>query len=95
MLLEGFLVAFDEAYVCDESIILPFLASESPAGARRDAFNYFLSSYRIHIEQSLEILVVRWGICNIKPPIFFSLVPATMPISMAFSVSYPIILMVS
>lgn len=55
-------IAADDAYVCNENIISPFSSSEAIAGSHHDAFNFYLSSHRMHIEQSFGILMSRWGI---------------------------------
>ena len=56
----GFWIAGDEAYPAGPSLLTPWPGRDlSPS---KDSFNYWLSSSRIHIEQSFGILVSRWGI---------------------------------
>ena len=50
-----FWIAGDEAYVCTESLITPVPSSQ--AGVYEDAFNFYHSSYRIHVEQAFGMLV--------------------------------------
>jgi len=50
---DGHSIAADEAYAASEVLAVPL-----PGGGRgdrwRDAYNFYLSSLRIHIEQALE-----------------------------------------
>lgn len=55
-----FWIAGDEAYVCTESLITPFPASQ--ASDWEDAFNFWHSSLRMHVEQSFGMLVAKWRI---------------------------------
>ena len=55
-----FWIAGDEAYDCTESVLTPWSGRDLPVD--KDAFNFFLSSSRIHIEQSFGMLVARFGI---------------------------------
>jgi DDE superfamily endonuclease len=58
-------IANDVAYICSEYLLTSYTKSQlihPELGPRHDAFNFFPSSLRIHIEQSFEILVVRFGI---------------------------------
>ena len=52
----------DEAFVCTEVLKVPIPASLAPPGSPEDAFNFFLSSIRIHIEQAFGMLVARWNL---------------------------------
>jgi len=71
LLPDGFWVAADDAYVSDENIITPLPVSESTPGSHGDAFNFYQSSHRMHIEQAFGILMARWGI--LWRPLRFSL----------------------
>lgn len=55
-----FWIAGDEAYVCTESLITPVPMSQ--ASEVEGAFNFFLSSLRIHVEQAFGMLVAKWAI---------------------------------
>ena len=57
---EPFWIAADEAYPCSNSILTPWSGRELPTD--KDAFNFWLSSSRIHIEQAFGQLVARWGL---------------------------------
>lgn len=46
----GYWIAGDDAYVCDEYIITPLPASVCTPRSVEDAFNFFQSSHRMHIE---------------------------------------------
>jgi hypothetical protein len=61
----GYWVAGDAAYVCSESLLVPFCAVQlqhEEEGEWRDSFNYFQSSFRVHVEQAFGIFVNRFGI---------------------------------
>jgi hypothetical protein len=53
-------IAGDEAYAAKDWLLTPWPGRR--ASPEQDAFNYHLSSQRIHIEQAFGILVARWGI---------------------------------
>lgn len=53
-----FWIAGDEAYVCTESLITPIPASQ--ANDVEDAFNFYHSSLRMHVEQAFGILVKKF-----------------------------------
>ena len=57
---EYFSIVGDEAYTISVYIIVPFPASKLTED--KDNFNFYLSSLRIHIEQTFGILVARWRI---------------------------------
>ena len=57
---EGYWIAADEAYACSDFLLTPW--SGSSLNEEKDAFNFYLSSLRIHIEQTFGRLVTRWGI---------------------------------
>jgi DDE superfamily endonuclease len=56
----GYWIAADEAYVCSDRVMTPWPGRR--LSVSQDAFNYWLSSARIHVEQAFGILVARWGI---------------------------------
>ena len=61
----GYWVAGDAAYDCSESGLVPFSAVQlqhEDDGVRRDSFNVFHSSRRVHIEQIFGMFVSRFGI---------------------------------
>eukprot|EP00171_Calliarthron_tuberculosum_P002445 IDg2445t1 len=61
----GFWIAGDAAYSGSDGIVTPWSASalrDEDDGLYRDAFNYYHSSYRIHVEQAFGMLVRRWGV---------------------------------
>ena len=58
----GYWYAGDEAYVCTETMITPIPGARRKLGSLHNAFNFYLSSLRIHIEQAFGRLVGRWGI---------------------------------
>jgi DDE superfamily endonuclease len=57
---QGFFIAADEAYSCSDRVLTPWPGRGLPC--EKDCFNFWLSSARIHIEQSFGMLVGRWGI---------------------------------
>lgn len=62
---EGFWIAGDAAYECRDGILTPWSKHAlqcTQHGVSRDAFNYYHSSARVHVEQSFGILVARFGI---------------------------------
>lgn len=56
----AFWVAGDEAYTCTNSLITPYPMSQAEIDEFN--FNFFLSSYRVHVEQAFGQLVARWRI---------------------------------
>jgi DDE superfamily endonuclease len=56
----GYWVAADDAYICGERIITPWPGRN--LSKEKDAFNYWQSSARIHIEQAFGMMVARWGV---------------------------------
>jgi hypothetical protein len=61
----GYWVAGDAAYVCCESLLVPFSAvqlRDVEEGLWRDSFNVFQSSLRVHVEPAFGIFVNRFGI---------------------------------
>ena len=54
--------AGDEAFVCTEVLIVPIPASLVDPNSAEDAFNFFLSSFRVHVEQAFGMLVARWNL---------------------------------
>jgi len=57
---EGFWIAGDDAYPCSNSLLTPW--SGRGISVYKDAFNFFLSSSRVAIEQAFGMLVGRWGV---------------------------------
>jgi DDE superfamily endonuclease len=57
---QGFFVAADEAYSCSDRVLTPWPGRGLPC--EKDCFNFWLSSARIHIEQSFGMLVGRRGV---------------------------------
>jgi hypothetical protein len=61
----GYWVAGDAAYVCSESLLVPFSAvalQSVEEGVWHDAFNFLQSGFRVHVEQAFGIFVKRFGI---------------------------------
>jgi DDE superfamily endonuclease len=69
-LAEGFWIAADEAYTCSESILTPWPRAELGDEAK-NAFNFFHSSFRMHVEQVFGQINSRFGI--LWRPLNFSL----------------------
>lgn len=67
----GYWIAADDAYICTESVITPVQGSDAAPGSAADAFNYYQSSHRMHIEQAFGYMIARWGI--LKRPLRFAL----------------------
>jgi len=63
LLQEEFFIIGDEAYVCTESLIKPVPSSQ--ADEVDDAFNFYLSSLRIHVERAFGMLVAHWRILKV------------------------------
>jgi DDE superfamily endonuclease len=64
-MIPGYWIAGDAAYTCTEYLLTPFskrMLSEEGHQLSRDAYNYFQSSHRIHVEQAFGRLVRRWGV---------------------------------
>ena len=59
-LCKEFWIAADEAYLCTESVITPVPSSQ--VSDAEDAFNFYHSSLRMHVEQAFGILGAKWGI---------------------------------
>ena len=57
-----FWIAGDNAYAVSETVLTPFGRSYARPGSYEDAFNYFLSSMRVHVEQAFGILCARFKI---------------------------------
>jgi DDE superfamily endonuclease len=61
----GYWVASDAAYVCSESLLVPFSAVQlqhKEEGEWRASFKFFQSRFRVHVEQAFGIFVNRFGI---------------------------------
>jgi DDE superfamily endonuclease len=62
---KGYWLAGDAAYDCADNVITPWPLSrirDPVHGAARDAFSFFHSSIRIHVEQAFGIAVARFGL---------------------------------
>jgi hypothetical protein len=68
---DGYWIAGDEAYNFSDSLLTPWPSSVAKTDVARDAFNFYQSSLRIHIEQAFGQLVRRFGI--FWKPIQFSI----------------------
>jgi hypothetical protein len=60
---DGFFVVGDNAYVLSPMLLIPYSGNEKK-NSTKDAFNFFLSQLRIHIEQSFGLLVTKWRPCE-------------------------------
>jgi nuclease HARBI1 len=60
ILLPGFWITGDEAYVCEGRMLTPWPGRS--LSQEKDCFNYWLSSARIHTEQAFGMLIGRWGV---------------------------------
>lgn len=61
----GYWIAADDAYKMTTHIITPYTADQLRRGGEaEDAFNYYQSSTRIHIEQAFGMLVQSWRILH-------------------------------
>jgi DDE superfamily endonuclease len=81
----GFWIAGDAAYPCRKGIITPWTAGQllhDDFGVSRDAFNFYHSSLRMHVEQAFGMLVQRFGILWRK--LSFSLPTSTSVLSACF-----------
>lgn len=61
----NFWISGDATYTCTENPLTPFLKPEiegSDHEVARDAFNFYQSSHRVHVEQAFGILIRRFGI---------------------------------
>jgi DDE superfamily endonuclease len=61
----GYWIAGDGAYPCRNGIITPWTAAQlldDEFGVSRDAFNFYHSSLRMHVEQAFGMLVQRFDI---------------------------------
>ena len=52
----------DEAFINTANLLVPFPSTGVVLDPFCDAFNFFLSSFRIHVEQAFGMLVARWDI---------------------------------
>jgi DDE superfamily endonuclease len=68
---DGYWIAGDEAYLCSNSLLTPWPSSLAKDDSAKDAFNFYQSSLRIHIEQAFGQLVRRFGL--LWKPIQFSI----------------------
>ena len=60
-----FWVAGDEAYKCTEYVITPFPHSQVQRLSFEEAFNFFQSSHRIHVEQAFGVIIRRWEMLEV------------------------------
>ena len=58
----------DNAYVCSETLLTPFSGIEKD-DTSKDAFNFYLSQLRIHIEQTFGLMTGKWRILCHPPQI--------------------------
>jgi DDE superfamily endonuclease len=61
----GFWIAGDAAYTCTDYMLTPFsktMLLVSGFQTSRDAYNFYQSCHRVHIEQAFGMLVNRFGI---------------------------------
>jgi hypothetical protein len=70
----GYWIAGDEAYTYSDYLLTPWPSSVAKTDVAKDAFNFYQSSLRIHIEQAFGQLVRRFGI--LSKPIQFSIYSA-------------------
>ena len=68
---EAYWIAADKAYICDNCIVTPVPVSQALPGSDEDAFNFYHSSLRMHIEQAFGLLLARWGV--LWKPLSFNL----------------------
>ena len=54
-------VVGDNAYDCSETLLTPFSGIEKDYPSK-DAFNFYLSQLRIHIEQTFGLMTGKWRI---------------------------------
>jgi DDE superfamily endonuclease len=66
---EGYWIAGDEAYQFSDAVLTTWPSSLARDDSAKDAFNFYQSSLRIHIEQAFGQLVRRFGI--FRKPIQF------------------------
>jgi DDE superfamily endonuclease len=64
---DGFWIAGDAAYTCTDYMLTPFsktMLLVSGFQTCRDAYNFYQSSHRVHIEQAFGMLVDRQLVCG-------------------------------
>ena len=52
----------DEAFINTEYLLVPIPVNTINYSVFDDAYNFFISSFRIHVEQAFGMLVVRWNV---------------------------------
>lgn len=57
----------DKAYICSEKLLTPFPSVTANSKPERDAYNYYLSQLRIHVEQAFGLLGRKWSV--LKDPL--------------------------
>jgi len=60
--LRKFVIGYN-AYVCSETLLMPFSGLEKDEPAK-DAFNFYLSQLRIRIEQTFGMMTTKWRILH-------------------------------
>lgn len=61
LIADGYCIVGDEAYAAGEVMAVPW-PSGGGGDKRKDSYNFFQSSSRIHVEQACGMLVWRWGV---------------------------------
>jgi hypothetical protein len=56
---DGYFAVGDNAYTLSITLLIPY-SGKDEQNASKDAFNFFLSQLRIHIEQAFGLLVSKW-----------------------------------
>lgn len=87
----GYWIGADAAYMCSESILVPFSSvklQDTAEGVWRDTFNFFKSSHRVHVEQTFGMLILNSLVyCGVHS-ILISLTPTVL---YAFASSFKIL----
>jgi hypothetical protein len=65
-----YFVVGDNAYVCTEHLITPFMGS-SRLSSENDSYNFFLSQLRIRVEMAFGRLITKWRSlrCSLEVPL--------------------------
>ena len=78
---EGLWMAADDAHVCDEKVITALPQEKSVARSSGDAFEFYQSSHKMHIEQAFGMVMARWIV--LWRPVQFTLARNTRTIYLA------------